>query len=200
MSLSPEWAVKLKAVAEALQSDWKWAARFALLIAVFVAALLPVQARLHKETAALERRQKEIEMAKKAGLNFLSAAEMRVIQQKASEFESGYIPLSQVTSVLDRISEEANRRRLRVIRVQSESPVLLRGPSGEEILIQGKKLSRLPIRIRLEANFKTLGEFVHALSKNSKQAVAVDELVMEPAPSGTDNNLRCDLTLSYFSV
>jgi Tfp pilus assembly protein PilO len=194
------WPARLRTIQEALRSDWKWAARLAVLAAVFLALLIPIQGRLASVSKALVQKQHEIELAKKAGINFLSAAELQQIQTRASSFESGYILLSQVTAVLDKISEEARRHRLRVIRIHSDSPMPLLDAAGAEIFVKEKKLSRLPIRIRLETNFRALGEFLKGLSATSKQAFVVDELVLSPAAEPGENNLRCDLTLSYFSV
>lgn len=194
------WPARLRTIQEALRSDWKWAARFAVLLAVFFACLIPVQSRLGTVSKKLVQRQHEIELAKKAGVTFLSAAELQQIQTRASSFESGYILLSQVTAVLDKISEEARRYKLRVIRIHSDSPMPLMDAAGAEIFVKDKKLWRLPIRIRLETNFRSLGEFLKSLSTTSKQAFVVDELLLNPVAGEGENNLRCDLTLSYFSV
>lgn len=191
---------KLKMVQEALRSDWKWAVRFAVLIGVFLALLFPMNARISKFSNDLKRRNHEIELAKQAGLNFLSVPELKQIQARASAFESGYILLSQVASVLDKISAQASAHHLRVIRIHSDSPVSLAGPDGGDVIVKGKKLSRLPIRIRLETNFRNLGEFLKSLSDDDKQAFVIDEMTLEPAPEAAENNLRCDLTISYFSA
>lgn len=193
---------RLRTIQEALRSDWKWVARLVILIAVFVGVLIPIQNRLTNAKKALVQRQHEIELAKKAGLNFLSAVELSQIQTRATSFESGYILLSQVTNVLDKISEEARKHHLRVIRIHSESPVPLVAADGSEIFVKEKRLSRLPIRIRLETTFRSLGDFLKALSQTSKQTFVVDEIILTPATEETksENNLRCDLALSYFSV
>ena len=197
---SVDWMGKLQSVQQALRSDWKWLLRFVVLFTIFVALLIPAQARIKRFSSAVAQRQHEIEIAKGAGLNFLSSVELQQIQKQSASFENGYILLSQVTSVLDKISDEAHKHHLRVIRSHSDSPVPLVSLSGGDISVKGKKLSRLPIRIRLEANFRNLGDFMKALSENSKQSFVVDEIVIEPAIEPGENNLRCDLTLIYFSA
>ncbi len=160
-----------------------------VLILVSLGIYFPLQARYHKIEKALASKRQAIENIKASGINLLNSAELAKLQKEASDFKSGFIKISQVAMVLNSISEEAERNHVKVVSINSETP--------EPLSKTNARFRRLPIKIRLEADYKALGSFLDSFAKKSTKKFVVETFhVKKKSPeSGT---LDCDITISFY--
>ena len=169
-----------------------WGLMSIVLIVGTLFIYFPVQKKCSRVNQALLAKKQEIQMVKASGISLLSSSELARLQKEANDFRSGFVKISQVAGVLNSISEEAKRNHLKVMSIHSEDPEPLKLDTG-----QGS-LNRLPITMRMEADYQALASFLATLNeKSSKKFVVESFQVKKLSPASTV--LDCQVTLSFFA-
>jgi Tfp pilus assembly protein PilO len=153
--------------------------------AVFV--YLPLEGKHLRLTRALVSKKQEIEMVKATGINLLTPIELARLQKDAVDFKSGFTKISEISKILNSISEEAKKNRLKVLSLNSETPEKEEG------------FERLPITMRLEGNYRSFGNFLASLQRMSAKRFVVESFDLKKNSSQT-GALDGHLTLSFFSA
>ncbi len=171
----------------------------AVLALLAAAALLyaAIDRKSHAVSGTLAQKTREVRTARESGLDVLGAERLAKLQKGASDFRSGFIRISEMPSMLDGISDEAEKNGVRVIGVNAVPTP--EGDGGVEAGAGMPRLRRLPIAMRLEGTTRTIGNFLHALSRSSERIFVVDRLRLgRPDPKA--RTLEAELTLSFFTA
>ncbi len=174
--------------------------RGAMLIVLAASVLFvffPMQKKCSQINKTLAARKAQIEMVKASGINLLSSSELARFHKETNDFTSGFIKISQVAGVLNSISEEAKKNHLKVISINSEEPEPLKWDAASE---QDPMfhLNRLPIKMRLEADYQAVANFLASLDEKSTKKFVV-EFFQIKRPSSKSPILDCTMTLSFFT-
>ena len=166
-----------------------------LVLASEAALYFPIQASLGSTQRRLSDKTKEMDMAKATGLTQISPAELAKLQQRMSYFKEGFVKVDEIATVLNRISDLAEKNNIRVVSINSEDalPVKSDAEGGE-----GPKFKRLPIRMSLEGVYPAFAEFLDALSRSQRQVFVVESYDIGKAKESA--TLTCDMVLSFFSA
>ncbi len=143
----------------------------------------------------------QMEMARSAGLTQISAPELAKLRSRLSYFKGGFVTTAQIPAILNRISDQAEKNNVRVININSGSPVPMSESAPEDsggVPVSGQKFTRLPIHLLLEGQFKSFAEFLNSLNKSSQQVFVVESYtIKKPKESAV---LNCDMILSFFTA
>lgn len=162
------------------------------LIAVELAIYLPIKSSLKASAAHLILKTLEIETARATGLTQISPEELNKLQQRTRVLNEGFVDLAEISTVLDRISDHAEKNNIRVVNINSDEPVLMKTDETET----GQKFTRLPIRIKLEGRYQSIAEFVQSLAETSRQIFVVETYKISKPNKG--GGLDCEMVLSFF--
>lgn len=169
-----------------------WGLMLMILVVGTMFIYFPIQKKCNQVNQSLSARKQQIQQVKTSGINLLSSAELAKLQKEANDFKSGFVKISQVAGVLNSISEEAKRNHLKVISIHSEAPEPFKPEATETTL------NRLPIEMRLEANYQALASFLATLSEKSSKKFVVESFHIKRL-SSTSTVLDCSVTLSFFA-
>ena len=111
-------------------------------------------------------------------------------------FESRLADLTKTNAILDEVSKVAEENHLKMVQIYSDSPILVKNDAGQELAVDGKKLSLLPVTFRVEADYKGLANFLKTLNDNAQWTYTVESIQIQ-TPSSEGESLQCDLSLSY---
>jgi K+ transporter len=175
-----------------------WGVQFACLFVGFLIFYLPAQAQYQNLSKVSAERSKEIEASKKSGLNLLEPKELEEAEKGVNDFESQLIDVSQASTMINLVSDEAAKHNFTIASINSENLAPVKNEAGIEIERNGKKLKQLAIHIQFETNLKNIAAFLRALSDSSKRLWVLESLSLEKtAPQSED--LKCEMTLSFFA-
>ncbi len=172
----------------------------AVVLALAAIFYFPIQKKCDQVNRTLAARKAQIQMVKASGINLLSPSELARFQKETNDFNSGFIKISQVAGVLNSISEEARKNHLKVISINSEEPEHLKLDvsqitSGQDQL---SRLNRLPIKMRLEASYQAVANFLATLNEKSTKKFVVESFHIQRS-SSKSFALDCSMTLSFFA-
>lgn len=173
-----------------------WAAKYGAVFAVFLFFFMPVLARLSEYSAKADSMKREIEDTKKISVSLLGRAEMDATRARVEAFEAALTEAGHTSGLLDRISDEAEKKQFQVIQIFSDNPLLLRDEQGNELELSGKKISLLPVNFRVQTDIKSLAAFLHALALDPKSEFIVESLHLQKTSEQADT-LQCDITLGF---
>ncbi len=173
-----------------------WTFKFAVLIVIFLIFFLPVQRDISVTAATINSLRSQTEDMKKISLNLLTPSELNDTEKRVNEFEDKLIDTAKVSALLDYISEEADKYHLNVIQIYSDSPVTIKDDSGEELELGGKKLMVLPVNFRVEADYKSVADFLKLLRDKVEGNFLVGSLTLKKISPQTEN-LQCDISLNF---
>jgi Tfp pilus assembly protein PilO len=175
-----------------------WGVQFACLLVGFLIFYLPAEAQYQNLSKISAERTREIEVAKKSGLNLLEPKELEAAAKNVKDFESQLIDVSQASTTINLVSDEAAKHNFTIANINSENLAPVRDEAAREIERDGKKLKRIPIHIQFQADLKNLAEFLKSLSDSSKRLWVLESLsIQKTSPQSGD--LTCDMTLSFFA-
>ena len=166
-----------------------------LVLASEAAVYFPIQTSFKNTQHRLNDKTKEMDMAKATGLTQISPEELAKLQQRMSYFKEGFVKVDEISTVLNRISDLAEKNNIRVVSINSEDalPVKSDAEGGE-----GPKFKRLPIRMSLEGGYPAFAEFLDALSRSQRQVFVVESYDIGKAKESA--TLTCGMVLSFFSA
>ena len=169
-----------------------WGLMLMSLVVGTIFIYFPIQKKCNQVNQSLLARKQQIQQVKASGINLLSSAELARLQKESNDFKSGFVKISKVAGVLNSISEEAERNHLKVISIHSKDPEPFKPEATETTL------NRLPIEMRLEANYQALASFLATLSEKSSKKFVVESFHLKRL-SSTSTVLDCSMTLSFFA-
>ena len=175
-----------------------WGAVFIGLILIFLALYLPALANYRKISDSLRSNSAEIEKAKAAGLSTLNPVEIGAFQKRTIYFKKSLMRMSQAPSVLDAISDKSEANHVHLVSINAEALVPLMNESGGEWVMNGSKISQLPIHVYLQGSAVALTEFLASLMDPQLPMFVVDRYVIKKT-SEKSGSVGCDLTLSFFT-
>ena len=173
-----------------------WIARYAMVMVVFLFIFLPMQTRLSSQFSELKSLKREIDNLKKISTDLLKPEELDRISKRVYTFESKLVDTTKASKILDYITDLAEKNHFNLVQIYSDSPVLIKDPSGKEMEVAGKKLNILPVNFRVETDYKNLANFLKALIDDYFGTFTIESLHAQRTPSET---LQCDITLSYIA-
>ena len=173
-----------------------WALKFGALFVVFLIFLLPAHRDYSLATSQVTSLREQTAELKKVSVNLLTPDELQETEQHIKEFESKLIHSAHASTLLDFISNEADKNHLNVVQIYSDSPVTVRDETNKDIEFKGKKLMLLPVNFRMETDFKNLGNFLKSLQDNIKGNCVVESLALKKASPQLES-LQCDITLVF---
>jgi|GEM_PF-1391826 len=179
-----DWA--LKAVAAALA--------FILLLIVYGSA----QSEALSVSRRLRERQREIQKSRITGVNELGAQELARLQKRSAAFKEGFANFSEIASILDEISIEAEKNHVAVLSLVSDPTAPVAGrDGGEGPKIEGSPIRLLPIQLRVQASFQNLTVFLYSL-RYSRHRLAIIESYSISRPTPESRDLNCKLVLHFY--
>lgn len=162
-----------------------------IFLGVEITVTMAVRSSLGSAKTLLTHRTRETQMAKTTGLAQISAAELAKLQQRMNTFKEGFVSGAEISGVLNRISDQAEKNNVRVVSINSEDPVSMKTDSETE-----EKFTRFPIRMNLEGRYQAIAEFLHSLGQSSRQMFVVESYKITKSKEG--DALNCEMVLSYF--
>jgi Tfp pilus assembly protein PilO len=174
----------------------------AAVAAIVLASGVSYQIWLRSKAKLLARdvqvKRQEILRAKNSGLNMLSPEELARLQKRVTAFKRGFVSVSETASILDGISDQAEKSGVKVVGVNSETPVVLKAEGGVDFELGGVKYSRVPIRMQLEGPSRAVADFLRSMAVSSERIFVVDTLAMASVKD-RPGVVSCDLTVSFFA-
>ena len=174
-----------------------WVAMTGILVLGAGLVYFPIHRSYHRISRNLTMKKQEVQKAKASGIHQLSPSEFARLQKEVSGFKLGFMKVSQVGTVLNNISEEAEKNNIKVVSIDSEAPQPLMMEAGKESPEEIAHFSRLPIKIRLEAHYKGLGNSLALLADRWANHYVVESFRVEKK-SVKSAVLDCEITLSFF--
>lgn len=175
-----------------------WLTAFGVLYVIFFIIYFPLQRRYQTISTQLNLRNQDIKQAKASGLTDLNLNEIIRLQERVSRFKKSFIKISKAASVLDGISEAAEKYNIRVISIDSESPVSLKNDTGVDFVEGGMRYSRFPVRFHLQGDTRSLTDFLQELSNSETFYFVIDGYGIKKI-SPKSGLLDCELALSFFA-
>ena len=175
-----------------------WALKFLALLAAFIICFYPSQRERSSVSANIRSLREEINGLKKISVNLLTPEDVQKTEARVKDFESKLVDSSKASSLLDLISDEAEKNHFSVIQIYSDNPVPIKDEQNKDMEIEGKKLLWLPVSFRVEADYKSFGDFLHSLSENIQKDFVIESLQLQRSSSQADT-LQCDITLSFIA-
>ena len=176
-----------------------WALRFAVLILVFLAFYLPFQSQAKKISQKYDLKSKQIDAAKQGGLQVLKPDEIATLQKRVDDFEKGLGEVSRAAGLLAYVSDTATQNHIKVTKINSDPPAVVTDPEKKELMLGGKKLMKIPVNLRFEADFKTFTSFLHQVSNSPKYSVAIESFFLKQTNPPSER-IQCEVTLSFFGM
>ena len=164
-----------------------------IIVLAEVGVYAPFAAALKTAATDLATRTREVETAKTTGLTQISPAELVKLQRRTQTIKEGFVKVAEISTVLDRISDQAEKNSVRVVNVNSEEPVAVKNDGQDE----SQKITRLPIRMNLEGSFRSIAEFIRSVAQTSQQVFVVESYTI--SKSKDLGGLSCEMVLSFFS-
>lgn len=165
----------------------------AAILAAEIAVYLPFRSYVKSSDMELMVRKKEAETARATGLTQISPVELAKLQQKTQAIKQGFVNPAEISAVLDRISDQAEKKNVRVVSINSEDPVSMKTDDKDK----SQNFTRFPIRMNLEGGYRSIAEFVYALAQVSQQVFVVESYKIKRPREG--GGLECEMVLSFFS-
>lgn len=162
---------------------------------VFLLFFIPVYRDCGIVTSNIQSLHNEIADLRKISTNLLTPEELQETERHVKDFEEHLMESSQAGKLLDFISDEADKDHLNVIQIYSDSPITAKDEQGKDLEFKGKKLMLLPINFRVEADYKTLGNFLKSIKDNIPANAVIESLALKRT-SADSESLQCDITLS----
>ena len=182
------------------QWEFKHHRKTVLIIAgvlVFLGAEIAVTMAIRSSLAAAKKqvagRTEELEMSKTTGLAQITPVELANLELRMGTFKDGFVNAAEISAILNRISDQAEKNNIRVISINSEDPVLMKTDTAPE-----QKFTRFPIRMNLGGRYQPLAEFLHSLARSSRQIFVVESYKITKSKEA--NALNCEMVLSFFSA
>ena len=192
--------LKLILMASAGQKRWMlWVLKFGSLLVVFLVFLYPVYRESDNISTNRFSLKDQIDGLKKISTNLLTPEELDNTDKRLKLFESKLVFASKAAGLLDFVSNEADKNHFNVIQIYSDSPATLKDEQSRELVFHGKKLMLLPVNFRVEADYKSFGNFLKAM-KDDTPAEFVVELMSLKKTSPDSESLQCDMTVSFVVV
>lgn len=165
----------------------------AAIMAVEIAVYLPIRSLLKSSATELMVRTKEAETARTTGLTRIGPVELAKLQQRTQAAKQGFVNPAEISAVLDRISDQAEKKKVHVVSINSEEPVSMKTDDKDK----SQNFTRFPIRMNLEGGYRPIAEFVRALAQVSQQVFVVESYKISKSKEG--GSLECEMVLSFFS-
>ena len=175
-----------------------WVLKYGIVLIVFLFFFLPIHGRLSNYQAERSSLRKQIDILKKIVSSLLTPEEIERVRSRVEQFESKLADETKTASILNQITTMCESNHLKLIQIYSDSPVLVKNDAGQELQVEGKKLNLLPVNFRVESDYKSLANFLHELSENSKWTFTVESLSLQRS-AAEGESLQCDITLSFIS-
>ncbi len=176
---------------------WNWVLRYGAVFTVFLFFFLPGQSRLSSYTAERDSLKKQISDLKQIMNTLLTPEEIERVKGRVDNFESKLADLTKTNAILDEVSKLAEENHLKMIQIYSDSPILVKDNTGKELEVSGKKLSLLPVNFRVQADYKSLGNFLKDMHSQAQWSFTVESLQLQTPEEDAGGSLQCDVTLSY---
>jgi Tfp pilus assembly protein PilO len=176
-----------------------WFLKYAAVFILFLFFFIPVQSRVSSHMSEVSSMKKQIGDLKQITTSLLTPEEIERVKGRVDRFESKLADPTKMPAILDEITKFVEVHHLRMIQIYSDSPVLVKNEQGKEMELNGKKLHRLPVTFRVEADLKSLAAFLRDVREDS-QWINTAESVSIQASSGEGEALVGDITLSYIAV
>ena len=176
-----------------------WGARYAALLVVFLAFYLPFHLQWSRSAEDFKTKSKRIDELRKGELELLSPKEMADLKKRADDFEIGFIDSSRIDLLLGYISDNAIRHHFKVTKINSDVPVKVTDAQGQEVLVGEKKLLRIPINLRFEADYVTLANFLRSFNTDNKYSMTTEHHSFKKKDLLSEL-VQCEMTLSFFST
>jgi Tfp pilus assembly protein PilO len=176
-----------------------WCLKYAAVLAVFLVFFVPVQSRVSNHMSEASSMKRQIADLKKITTNLLTPEEIERVKGRVDRFEEKLADQTKMAAILDEITKFTETHHLRLIQIYSDSPILVKNDQGKEMEMNGKKLHRLPVTFRVEADFKSLSAFLRDVREESKW-INMAESVSIQSSSGEGEALVGDITVSYIAV
>ena len=177
---------------------WIWLVKYGAVITVFLFFFLPISSRLSSNIAEHNSLKKQISDLKEITTNLLSPEEVARVKERVDRFEQRLADESKTNAILDQVTKIAEENHLKMIQIYSDSPVLVKNEQGQDLEVGGKKLNILPVTFRVEADYKSLANFLRAMSEQATWTYMVEGLQLQES-STEAGSLQCDVTLSYIT-
>ncbi len=177
---------------------WAGAVMILVVEAVIYFPLHAAATRVALRTSAINS---QMEMARSSGLTQISATELAKLQSRMSYFKEGFVNPTEIPAILNRISDQAEKNSVRVLNINSDSPVPMDGSASgasDAAAHSGQKFIRLPIHVLLEGQYKSFAEFLNSLNRSSQQVFVVESYTIKKTKES--GALNCDLILSFFTT
>ena len=156
-----------------------------------IALTLTMRSSLKSAKTQLSDRAREVEVSKTTGLAQLTPSELAKLEQRMNLFKDGFVSGTEISSVLNHISDQAEKNGVRVVSINSEDPVSMKTDTLPE-----QKFTRFPIHMLLEGRYQAIAEFLHSLGQSSRQVFVVESYKI--AKTKEADALSCDMVLSFF--
>ncbi len=185
------------------KADSIWVVLIVGLLAAAVFVCWPLQKKYASTLAAVTAKKEDIARVKASGINVLSPSELNRVQQEASDFKAGFVDISEVSLILNNISELSGKHAVRVLNINSEAPEPLeRNLSTTEVdastaALRATGFRRLPIRIKLVGRYAELSDFMASLNEMSKKRSVIESFELRKS-TNEPGMLECNMLVSFF--
>ena len=176
-----------------------WIIKFGVLLTIFLIFFLPVCRDSQTVSSKKAALQTQISDIKKMSVNLLKPEELAGVKARLKEFDSKLIDSSRAASLLDSISTEADKGHLKLIQIYSDNAYALKNDRGQELSMRGKKIMLLPVNFRVEADYKSFGNFLRSMRDSAPAEFVVESMDLKKA-SPESESLQCDVTVSFVVV
>ena len=173
-----------------------WLLKYGAVLLVFLVFFVPIQSRLSNNSSERSSLKKQIDGLEKITSTLLTPEEIERVKGRIDTFESKLADLTKTNAILDEVSRVAEENHLKMIQIYSDGAISVKNDAGQELAVDGKKLSLLPVIFRVEADYKSLANFLKILNDNAQWTYTVESMQLQ-TPVNEGESLQCDLTISY---